>query len=276
MSFKIVESFLMGKHNNSLLCEDAIYYDANFAAVIDGATSKTDFKFDGKSSGRVASELVCEAIKTLDCKSDVISAIELITKKIFDFYKNNKLVGHMKANKADRFSACAAIYSQYRREVWVIGDCQCFVNGEVYKADKKIDNILSEVRALYLKSEIMSGRPIEDLVVDDAGREYILPLLLKQTIFQNASGASEYNYTVFDGFKIDVKNVSVIKVIMSDVVLATDGYPQLQKTLKSSEKYLKTILRKDPLCITSYKATKGRVLGNVSYDDRAFVKIKVV
>jgi len=58
-------------------------------------------------------------------------------------------------------------------------------------------------------------------------------------------------------------------------VLASDGYPDLKETLAASEERLQEILDDDPLLFRKYKATKGMHEGNVSFDDRAYVKLKV-
>ena len=58
-------------------------------------------------------------------------------------------------------------------------------------------------------------------------------------------------------------------------MLASDGYPDLKETLAASEERLQEILDDDPLLFRKYKATKGMHEGNVSFDDRAYVKLKV-
>jgi glycerophosphoryl diester phosphodiesterase len=45
--------------------------------------------------------------------------------------------------------------------------------------------------------------------------------------------------------------------------------------LEASEQALQEILRDDPLLFRKYKATKGLQPGNVSFDDRAYVKIEL-
>ena len=56
------------------------------------------------------------------------------------------------------------------------------------------------------------------------------------------------------------------------VILASDGYPFLGDSLQESEEALKKQLEDDPLCINSFKATKGLMRGNKSFDDRCYVK----
>ena len=60
--FQIVESFLKGKHAETDN-EDAIFINPAFAAVIDGATSKSDFRKNGKTTGQWAVQCVMEALQ---------------------------------------------------------------------------------------------------------------------------------------------------------------------------------------------------------------------
>lgn len=79
------------------------------------------------------------------------------------------------------------------------------------------------------------------------------------------------SYAVIDGFEIPTDKVKILRA-GREVVLASDGYPLLASTLDESEKLLHEQLKNDPLCINSFKATKGLMKGNVSFDDRAYVR----
>ncbi len=59
------------------------------------------------------------------------------------------------------------------------------------------------------------------------------------------------------------------------VVLASDGYPILKATLQESEESLARHLADDPQNIKEYVATKGLVEGNLSFDDRAYVRLTI-
>lgn len=275
MNFSILEQFILGKKNNVSLCEDAIFINDNFAAVVDGATSKSTFQIEGKSTGRLASELICQGISLLFREMKMKESVNLISHQIFNFYQENNLDKHMLENPQDRFTGCAAIYSHFRNEVWLIGDCQCIIGKTHYSNKKNIDAIISNVRSLFLEMELLKGVSISDLLIKDTGREYIMPLLRNQTKFQNLiEDNNEYAYAVFDGFAVDTNDVKVIKVNDDNIILATDGYPKLHETLKASEMYLKKIISDDPLCMKLFKSTKGIYEGNISYDDRAFLKLK--
>lgn len=58
-------------------------------------------------------------------------------------------------------------------------------------------------------------------------------------------------------------------------MLASDGYPILKATLQESEESLARHLADDPQNIKEYVATKGLVEGNLSFDDRAYVRLTI-
>ena len=60
-----------------------------------------------------------------------------------------------------------------------------------------------------------------------------------------------------------------------EVVLSSDGYPRLYGTLAESETLLQEVLEQDPHCFRIYKSTKGLSPGNVSFDDCAYLHIRI-
>ena len=79
-------------------------------------------------------------------------------------------------------------------------------------------------------------------------------------------------YAVIDGTPIYMPGTRVVKASHS-VVLASDGYSTLLPTLSESEEALAQHLTEDPQNIGDLVATKGLVEGNISFDDRAYIKL---
>ena len=273
MYYEIIESFTRGKSSVEK-CEDGIVCTQDYVAVVDGSTSKNDFTFNGMTTGRNAMYIIVRAIKEMPNYLNAIEVINFISNKIKSVYDSCCLTERMKINPHERFTASAAIYCNRLNKVLMVGDCQCMVDGVLYKNDKSVDKIMSEARSLYNNVEILNGKTINQLQESDNGRKFIMPFLKNQTILQNHSKSS-LGYSVFDGFEVlnsKVKKISVTNA--SEIILASDGYPILKQTLEESEKALHYILKKDPLCINEYKSTKGLIAGNNSYDDRSYIKIK--
>ena len=264
---EIIEQNIVPK-NPKIKSEDGIVVTPDFIAVIDGSTSKTDCRYSFfKSNGRYAMQLVerfiRKAPKNISCNEFCVG----VTKKIRKQYKNSqieRLMGHPE----ERLTASAVIFSRVRREIWMIGDCQCIIGDTLYDNPKPYEQELAEKRAAIIKS---SPEPWDHFLDGDTARAAIIPRMLETMQEQNKS------YSVIDGFPIDKQHVRVLTLDFQpwEIVLASDGYPFLCKTLEESEQRLAQQKREDPLNIGTFKATKAFARGNNSFDDRAFIRFKV-
>lgn len=263
---RILEQFIKGKSPDESLCEDKIFYNENFIVVADGVTSKDDTLFNGEAGGRAAARLVCEAVAEFKNDVDAYTATEIMTKKVRGLCDENENGGSA--------AASVIIYSKYRNEIWSIGDCQCIINGELFDHGKEIDRIVSDMRSLVLEIARCEGATDEELSQNDVGRAFILPVIKKQRLFANGEG--RFSYGVIDGKKVHKKDIEIHSVKSGDeVVLASDGYPELCTTLKESEEKLEKELKNNPLCDGDYRSTKGLNKNNLSFDDRAYVRFIV-
>ena len=273
---RIIEEFIEGKVPNQDLCEDGIFKSAEFVAIIDGATAKSQVMYGPKSPGRIAMEKIMEALGNLDASLDAYEAVDFITSFIADWYKELGIYEHLRENHVECPTASAVIYNHKRKEIWQVGDCMALVDGEPFYNDKIVDEITTNARCLYLQMLVAEGKTVEELIENDIGRKFITPLLEKQGALQNNPNNPEYAYEVFDGFPVLKSGIKVIDVSKAKtVILASDGYPKLFGTLRESEDYLRYVLDKDPLCFTLNKGTKAFMRGNLSFDDRAYVKIEL-
>ncbi len=272
----IEEQLVLSKTGRPEDCEDALYKSRHFIAVIDGATSHTTRRWNNQTGGQVAKEIIGQTFEQMPSDYSARQAADLITHTINDCYAGLDLVETVREDPSQRISASFAAISLFRQEVWLIGDCQALVGNHLVASKRRVDQILSEARALFLEAELLKGTTIEELQQNDKGRAFISPLLRDNILFQNNPAAGEYWYSAVDGFSIPAAGI-ITKAIPDDVdavVLASDGYPILKDTLEESERILQDILLKDPLLFREYKSTKGKVKGQVSFDDRAFIRIK--
>jgi len=170
----------------------------------------------------------------------------------------------------ERLTASCIIYSRLSRQIWMIGDCQCLVDGQRYDNPKPDEAPLAEARAAIDRQLIEGGTTVEQLMHHDDGRDAILPELVATMQRQNR------DYAVIDGFPIAMAHVRVLTLDFSphEIVLASDGYPFLLPTLQESEDALARQLETDPLCIRTFVATKGLAAGQQSFDDRAYIRLQ--
>ncbi|WP_042143643.1 hypothetical protein [Paucisalibacillus sp. EB02] len=276
---KLVEEFTQSKSGNMDLCEDAYFCNEHFAAVIDGATSVSDRLYNGKTQGRLAAELIREAMSTLDGKETINEIVTVINKEYKALYEALKLEEEVLEYPYLRPSASMIIYSKYHHKVWMVGDCQLYYGNKLYQNIKHIDEVFSEVRSIILQGELLNGKTVEELLDgEDTGFQLIRPLIKKQYNFQNTTPKCDLSYAVVNGFPIPSELIKTIDLPegLEFLSLASDGYPTILDSLEASEEELTRILKNDPLCIHENRSTKGIAKENLSFDDRTYIKVQII
>ena len=184
----------------------------------------------------------------------------------------------LRLHPEERLTASAVVYSNHRKEVWMVGDCQAIINRKLYDNSKPYEQEIAQKRVELIAQGLS---PAE-------ARKQIEPLLIEAML----SGQNQ-TYTVIDGFPIYREGVKIVALKMkpvsssietyfqehpkpvsspNEVVLASDGYPFLKPTLAESEAALAEQIANDPQCIHDFIATKGLVAGNKSFDDRTYIR----
>lgn len=272
----ITNKFIMSKTGNQETCEDIIFANDNFAAVIDGATSRDGAMYSGKSSGQIAAGIVRDSLHVLDKSASLKDTLGAVTYAFIDFYKANNIDIN---DYSKRLTASSVILSVARGEIWMVGDCQCMVDGVYHSNPNGIDEHVAAVRSLINQAEILKGKSVSWVAKNDPGAAFIRPLLTEQFMYQNIAEKIEggFAYCAFDGMKIDPARVKVIAIDQDtkEIVFASDGYPALFDTLQESEADLKKLLENDALCIYENKCVKGIKPGNISFDDRAYLRFLI-
>lgn len=253
-------------------CEDGIVEGTDFVAVIDGSTSKglhpleTDMR-----NGRYAMLVLSSVIKELEKDTSIESFVALATEAFRKEYQKHKIdTAWLQRHPEERLCASVVVYARARQEIWMIGDCQCMIDSQIYDNPKRSEAQIAAERATEAKRLLDKGITISELQQNDLSRTAILPLLIRCMKDENIE------YSVIDGFPVPMSKTRLIGCAgAKQVILASDGYPFLQPSLAQSEEALARQLHTDPLNIDTFKATKGFMTGNVSFDDRAYVRLEV-
>ena len=262
---QIIEQFTCSKTGDPSLNEDALWIDETFCLVADGVTSKHHASFHGKTGGRIAVECMISALKRCSGDEDARTVLSLMQNEIRQFVKKHAIPDMISPQ------ASALIYNRTHRELWSIGDCPFIINGTHYKNEKRIDQLLSQLRKVVIETLLMDGYTQPQIQQHDLSREMILPFLKLQPKLIDSDSA--FSYSVIDG-KHPAKDFKVIPIPEgSELILATDGYPMLKTSLAESEATLAKLISDDPLCFRLCPGTKGITPGNLSFDDRTYLKI---
>ena len=268
---EIIEQTLIPK-NPTKKSEDGIVVGDNFIAVIDGSTSKSDYRHSMfRSNGRYAMQLVSKYVRSMPKNTTCELFLRGVTAYIRKHYKKSMLP-RLAEHPEDRLTCSAVIFSRLSREIWLIGDCQCMVGDQYYDNPKPAESVLAAQRAEEMKRLLAQGVTPDELLRNDTARPMIIPHMIQTMKEQNVS------YSVIDGFHIPRQHVKIISLDFQpwDVVLASDGYPFLRPTLAESERLLQQQREKDPLNIgPDFQATKGFHPDFNSFDDRSYIRFRV-
>jgi pentapeptide repeat protein len=114
-----------------------------------------------------------------------------------------------------------------------------------------------------------------DLGKIDPGRVAARALISRQGALRNVPGP--YGYAGIDGRPVPQSMVVVhpLPPGVTELIIATDGYPEIHPTLARSEARLTELLAEDPGCVGALMGTKGLTDGQLSYDDRAYLRLRI-
>lgn len=269
---KLIEKQLIGKRSDQTLCEDGIFIGDDFVAVIDGVTSKGKQVWNGKfTSGGYAKEIIISELESMPREIDCEGFFSRLDAAMHTAYEKDIINDDI----TEWLRACIIVYSDYRKEIWQVGDCALMINGTLFDNSKKIDTLLSELRSFTIQKYLADGGDENALYTEDVGRKAITPFINCQLSFENKYD-SDFGYAVLNGHGFDTCAVVRHPVLEGDmIVLASDGYPVLCQTLEESEKALVNAVTDDPLCYKTNRGTKGIQQGYSSFDDRSYIKFKV-
>lgn len=238
--------------------------------MIDGSTSKTPIRINKEmSNGRFCMEMIKEFIEKMPediSAGDFCKEITGTISHIYDSYGID--MKRLSGTPTERITASAVIFSMFHRQIWMVGDCHCMVDGIYYDNPKQDEEKIAAMRSEYIKSELQKGVSIDSMRTKDTGRMHIVPYLIAACSQQNTG------YAVIDGFDIPMDKVRIIDIKQqnAEIILASDGYPFIKSTLKDTEEALQQLIAADPLLIDRYKATKGVMNGYSSFDDRSYIR----
>lgn len=220
------------------------------------------------TNGQCCMLIVKDVIRTMPADIACEDFCQRVTRRIHDTYVAHGFdVAQLQAHPEQRTTASCIVYSRQRKEVWMVGDCQCLIDGVLHGDPKPQEEFYAAKRADFIRQALADRHSIDEFQTHDMGRDLIIPAIIESCRYQNIL------FSVFDGFPVSMAHVAIVHCPEArELVLASDGYPFLKPTLRESEEQLARLLRDDPLCISTYKASKGLMKGNRSFDDRSYIR----
>lgn len=169
---KNVESTSIGKITGKN--DDDIYIGNNFVAVIDGVSSKS--KIESGEKNITISHIITEAIKKID-RPTAPEYAKTLEMEEFIQYINMYIKRYCEEIKyplsQNPLEATGAIYSKYRNQIWIVGDCRAVYDDNVIENELKIDEVYMKIRAEIIRTLLELGYTEQELFSKDIAKEII-------------------------------------------------------------------------------------------------------
>ena len=274
----VTESFLRAKGNEISTCEDGFIVTEEYAVMIDGASAKSKLMINGKTTGRFIMEEIKEAIPHFEEGLNANEFVRALDKALLRSYEEKELLDIIKDDVKSIPEANVVVYSASRNELWFYGDAQAMVDGVHYTNPKYIDEITSGVRKMVNEYYLITKEKTSEQILElDEGAKFIKPLLAMQQYFHGTNHPTKLAYSCINGFGFEEEFIKIVKLgkEVKEIVLATDGYSELFMTVKETEDFLENVIKKDPIGINEFQTFRGVGSDLNSYDDRAYVKLRL-
>jgi len=272
MRWQEIERSVVGKCGGRD-CEDLVVLTGDFAAVIDGATDETGARFDGRSGGRFAADVLGTAIEAMPGTVDARRFTDRLTAALADAVRQ---AGGPLAGDHRRPMASIVCAARSARQVWRVGDCNVRIDDRQLSGHKRVDDAAYGYRAAVNAALLAKGTPMAEILAADPGAEAARPLFDVQQHLANAVGP--WGYGCIDGRRVPDEFIEVfgLPAHECEVVLATDGYPDVRPSLDETEARLAELLAADPAAIGDlWSIGKSLRPGAVAPDDRAYLRLAV-
>lgn len=259
---ELIEKFSLGKYDLGVPSEDRIVFTEHIAAVIDGSSSEVRRE---DSVFQLLLDEACERVAGINEHSTINELASSLSCLFLEY-------GVM-ASGAGLFFA---IYNSFAHQVWSIGDCQFRTESAIHTNPAPSERLISLARAEFLNASIQMGVLPTAPSLQEAERLFMNYLISAQRGLAN-DPAHSLGYGVINGTLIPDKFLREIDIEYStaEIILGTDGYPELFTTLAATEDHLKRVQVIDPYCIRENIGPKGIAPGQVSFDDRAYIRVRI-
>ncbi|MCP5027408.1 MAG: hypothetical protein GY929_14105, partial [Actinomycetia bacterium] len=143
-----------------------------------------------------------------------------------------------------------------RNEIWRIGDCNFMIDHTPNIGTKRVDAAAYSFRAAINAALLAAGTPLDEILSNDPGSAAARPLFDLQQQLTNRAGP--WGYGCINGRTVPDEYIEVFPIgpEVKEVVLTTDGYPEIAPTLQLTQARLDELQSTDPAAIdTLWTAT---------------------
>ncbi len=262
----IIEQFTRGKVTDDSYNEDRLIIGEHVVGVIDGS----------RGPGHLETEMIQEALdkaaeylKTIPPDTTPRDMVDALTDILAQTKKYHKL-----NNVRYTGGFGIAVFFPRQRQIWRVGDCPFRYDGKTHLNEIEVEFIGARQRSVFIHAMLVRGKTQEEVLKSEEYANAFWPFFSPLLDFANNSD-HKFGFGVINGLHVPDKFIQVFDIPYNanELVITSDGYPEVCNTMQSTEEALANILELDPLCINENITSKGMMPGQISFDDRTYLRI---
>lgn len=276
-----VEGFSQGKRLSGNEDKFIVNPRARMIGVIDGASAKSPFKFNGVTGGEFASSTIAGILNSLEEPLFGEELIETLTAKFNEKLDPLLFDGELARSNFVRPSAALTLATLVGDKIMVtqLSDVAFCLNGDrekIYNSPIAVDDqfVKERINALWRAMEQDPNISVKDFLKTGVD-SYVDLLQLQGEEYENNPN-HPLGYGAIDGRPIPKKFIKVYEFDAKEVQtleIFSDGYFKQgnEPTIDSWEEAFREVEREDPYKILKYQGVKGSLPGVHWTDDRTLL-----
>lgn len=263
---EVLERFSRGKASEGGYTEDRLIETPHHCGVLDGSRGP------GYPGAEVVTAILDRAVDDIAALPPDIDLPALVERLNAIASEEKTRAGIVDFRATGGFVFC--LYSAAHQQVWRVGDCKFRMAGRTHDRLWPAEETSARARALILRAWQLDGASAKDIMARPDYDGIINTMLAHQAQFLNRAD-HPLSFGAIMGLPVPLGHLERHPSEAGELVITSDGYPVLADTLAETEAALADLLARDPLCIQDNLQCKGLGLGRVSFDDRAFLRVRV-
>lgn len=222
MALKVTESFFTNQQKTIPQTRQLVIQNEKFIGIIDSSSPKVQARYNNGMTAEVMQEILYDVIARAADFSDPINLMRKMNARIIGYYNQRGIFSEVLSHPEMRMSANVLLINQEAEELWIYGQGQYAVDGQLHRIKSPLSQMIVSLRKQIAKNYHLQGA--DKATWFDRLNEDMQPFIVSASQFQNSiENQSPLAFGVVDGFEIPQRFIQRIDLKrVQQVVIASD------------------------------------------------------
>lgn len=201
MEWKVTESFFANQQQIMPPVRQLIVQNKNFIGIIDASSPKAQGRHNNGITAEVMQEILYDVIARATHVSEPIDLMRKMNARIIGYYNQRGIFSEVLSQPELRMCANLLLINQETEELWIYGQGQYAIDGQLYRIKSPISQMIISLRRQIAKNYHLQG--VDKATWLSRINADMLPFHVSASQFQNnLENQSPLAFGVVDGFEI--------------------------------------------------------------------------